>query len=84
VTELLDPPQPVEVEVDETGRPWEVRGAPFTGPARVVQRWIVEVDWWTSEPVARECWLVVLREQLMCVIYQDRADGTWYVERVYD
>jgi len=42
------------------------------------------MDWWTSEPVARECWLVVLRDQLMCVIYQDRADGTWYVERVYD
>ena len=84
MTQLLDPPQPVEVELDEAGRPRDVRGSPFGGPARVVQRWIVEVDWWTSEPVAHECWLVVLREQLMCVIYRDLASGIWYVERVYD
>jgi hypothetical protein len=49
-----------------------------------VMRWIVEVDWWTSEPVAREYWLVVLRDQLLCEIYRDRPGGAWYVERVYD
>jgi hypothetical protein len=84
MTELLDPPLPVDVELDGAGRPRHVGGVPFAGPARVIQRWIVEVDWWTSEPVSRECWLVILREQLMCVIYRDRADGAWYVERVYD
>jgi hypothetical protein len=84
MTQLLHPPQPVEVELDDAGQPGHVRGSPFAGPARVVSRWIIEVDWWTSEPISREYWLMILRERLMCEIYRDRLSGAWYVERVYD
>jgi hypothetical protein len=49
-----------------------------------VLSWIVEVEWWTSEPVSREYRLVVVRGQLLCEIYRDRAGGDWYAERVYD
>jgi hypothetical protein len=59
-----------------------------------VMSWVVEVDWWTSEPVSREYRLVV-RDQLLCEIYRDRGPqppegrwglrgGPWYLERVYD
>ena len=84
MTQLLDPPAAVEVELDEAGEPRHVGGSPFAGPARALLRWIVEVDWWTSEPVSRECWLLVLRDELMCEVYRDRGSGAWYVERVYD
>lgn len=68
MTELLDPPQPVELDQVEE-----------------LQRWVVEVDWWTSEPVSRDYRLVILRGQFLCEIYRDRGgDATWYVERVYD
>jgi hypothetical protein len=84
VTQLLDPPLPVEVELDEAGEPRHVRGQALAGPVRPIVRWIVEVDWWTSEPVSRECWRVVLRDQVLCEIYRDRVGGAWFVERVYD
>jgi hypothetical protein len=73
VTRLLDPPS--AVEVDEGGRPRHVRR---------IERWVVEVDWWTGEPVSREYWLAVLRDRLLCEIYRDPIDGAWYLERVYD
>ncbi|TMC05657.1 MAG: hypothetical protein E6J41_21420 [Chloroflexi bacterium] len=84
MTQLLDPPQPLEVEVDDAGQPRHVQGRPLAGPVRPVVRWIIEVDWWTSSPVSREYWRVLLRERLMCEIYRDRAGGAWYLERVYD
>ena len=83
MTYLVNPPRPIEVEVDGDDRPRHIQGDPLIGPVRPVLRWIVDVDWW-SQPVSREYWRVVLREQLMCEIYRDLADGVWYVERVYD
>lgn len=84
MTRLLNPPRPIEVEVGDDGAPRQVRGpGSFTGPVRPVQRWVVEMDWW-SEPIARDCWRVLLRGRLLCEIYRDRADGAWYLERVYD
>jgi hypothetical protein len=49
-----------------------------------LMRWVVEVDWWTSEPVSREYRLAILRGRLLCEIYRDRGGESWFVERVYD
>jgi hypothetical protein len=83
MTFLVNPPRPIEVETDEQEQPRSIRGEPLAGPVQPVQRWIAEVDWW-SRPVAREYWRVVLRGRLLCEIYRDLEEGTWYVERVYD
>jgi hypothetical protein len=83
VTFLVDPPKPIEVELDDDERPRRIRGEPLDGPVRPVQRWIAEVDWW-SQPVSREYWRVLLRDRLLCEIYRDLEEGTWYVERVFD
>lgn len=83
MTRLLRPPRPIEVETGDDGCPRHVRGDPLVGPVEAVQRWIADVDWW-SQPVAREYWRVLLRGRLLCEIYRDRADGAWYLERVYD
>lgn len=82
MTYLVNPPRPIEVEMDGD-RPRHIRGEPLEGPVEPVQRWIAEVDWW-SRPVSREYWRVVLRDRLLCEIYRDLDEGTWYVERVYD
>jgi hypothetical protein len=83
VTYLVNPPMPIEVELDGDREPKHIRGDPLVGPVRPVRRWIVDVDWW-NQPVSREYWRVVLRERLMCEIYRDLTEDTWYVERVYD
>jgi hypothetical protein len=83
VTFLVNPPRPIEVETDEHERPRSIRGDPLIGPVQPIQRWITEVDWW-SRPVSREYWRVLLRDRLLCEIYRDLEEGTWYVERVYD
>lgn len=85
MTYLVNPPKPIEVEIDERLRPRHIRGGPLVGPVEPVQRWIVEVDWW-SRPVSREYWRVLLLDRLLCEIYRDLdGDGdTWFVERIYD
>jgi hypothetical protein len=83
VTFLVNPPRPIEVETDEHQRPRSIRGEPLIGPVQPVQHWIAEVDWW-SRPVSREYWRVLLSDRLLCEIYRDLEEGTWYVERVYD
>ncbi|HEY4024788.1 MAG TPA: hypothetical protein VGO86_00045, partial [Candidatus Dormibacteraeota bacterium] len=83
VTRMVDPPMPIEVELDDESRPRHIEGMPLVGPVRPVLRWIVEVDWW-SQPVSREYWRVLLLDRLLCEIYRDREADTWFVERVYD
>jgi hypothetical protein len=85
VTYLVHPPRPIEVEVDERRRPRRIRGEPLAGLVEPVQRWIVEVDWW-SQPVSREYWRVLLLDRLLCEIFRDLdGDGdAWFVERIYD
>jgi len=41
------------------------------------------VDWW-SNPVSREYWRVILRDLLLCEVYRDLDQGSWFLERVYD
>ncbi len=83
MTYLVNPPRSIEVETGDDGQPRHIRGEPLAGEVRVVQRWIVEVDWW-SQPVSREYWRVLLSDRLMCEIYRDRDEGTWFLERVFD
>lgn len=83
MTFLVDPPKPIEVRTDEHGAPQHLRGDPLIGEVEVVQRWVAELDWW-DRPVSREYWRVLLRGRLLCEIYQDRLEGGWFLERVYD
>ena len=83
VTFLVNPPAPIEVRTDATGRPCYLRGDPLVGDLQVVSRWVVDVDWW-DRPVSREYWRVILRERLLCEIYRDRDQQAWFVERIYD
>jgi hypothetical protein len=83
VTYLVNPPRSIEVEVDARRQPTYIRGDPLSGPVQPVQRWLVEVDWW-SQPVSREYWRVLLRDRLLCEIYRDLDGDGWFVERVFD
>jgi hypothetical protein len=80
---LVHPPKPIEVRLDDAGVPCYLRSDPLVGDLRVVARRMIDLDWW-GNPVWREYWRVILREQLLCEIFRDLDDEAWYVEYIYD
>jgi hypothetical protein len=48
----------------------------------VCTRWRVDEAWW-GRPIARDYFKVVGR-QWLALVYLDRVDGSWHLERLYD
>ncbi len=82
MTRLLREHPVIEVETDDSGRPVAIRWLGAREGIEVCHRWRVEEDWW-SRPIARDYFKVVGRRWL-ALVYRDRTDGTWHLERLYD
>ena len=53
--------------------------------AQVQQHWQVDADWWSAAgPVRRDYWAVITTSGLLCVIYHNLDEGTWFLAKVYD
>ncbi|MBK8046002.1 MAG: hypothetical protein IPK16_02040 [Anaerolineales bacterium] len=52
--------------------------------ARIVQHWEINTDWWTSAPAHREYFAAITTSGMLCVVYEDKIRGGWWVEKVYD
>ena len=53
--------------------------------AQVRQHWQVDTDWWSEGgAVSRTYFAVITEGGLLCVLYQDRTGGEWYLSKVYD
>lgn len=82
MTRLLGEHPLVTVELDDAGRPaavvWNGRREPVT----VCNRWRVEDGWW-ARPIRRDYYKLAGTRWLV-LVYQDLADGTWHLERLYD
>ena len=48
----------------------------------VCNRWRVEEAWW-RDPIARD-YFKVAGERWLALVYLDRVDGSWHLERLYD
>jgi hypothetical protein len=79
VTQLLQPPPEVPVELGPEGAPARLGGERLDPEAR----WLVEQDWW-ERPVAREYWKAVLGDRVLVEVFHDLLEDRWYLERVYD
>jgi hypothetical protein len=83
VSRLLAEPAPVTVETRD-GLPSRVRiDRRHHAVERVLARWRLETDWWRA-PLSREYWKLWLSGDLVCEVFQDRADGEWKLTRWYD
>ena len=83
MSRLLAEPTPVAVETREAV-PVRLRaGRRSHRVERVLARWRLETDWWRA-PLSREYWKLLLSGDLVCEVYQDRADGAWRLTRWYD
>ena len=82
MTRLLREHPAIEVEVDGGGTLTAIRWAGRREAVEVCNRWRIEEQWW-REPIAREYFKVVGGSWL-ALVYLDRKDGTWHLERLYD
>ena len=82
MSKLYKPAKPIEVQLDERGRPLVVhwRGTPYRG--ETCDHWRVHTGWWEQE-VWRDYYLWEGRD-LVCEVYRDRLNDGWYMHRVYD
>jgi hypothetical protein len=49
----------------------------------IANRWRVRANWWSDE-AWREYVKLTTADGLLCTLYQDLRDGTWYFTRLYD
>jgi hypothetical protein len=74
----LGAPRPARVEVDLDGRPISV------GRLRVEavrEDWVVEDRWWTSEPLRRRYFELVLENGRNTVVFRDLKTRAWHTQR---
>jgi len=80
VTRLLRAHPEIAVEYDD-GRlvvAWSGRRE----SVEVCNRWRVDEAWW-RRPVSRDYYKLA-GTRLLALVYLDRVDGTWHLERVFD
>jgi hypothetical protein len=74
----LSEPRPVEVRAGPGGAPAALGGREVDA---VREEWIVEDRWWTSRPLRRRYFELVLVDGRNAVVFRDLVDGRWYVQR---
>jgi len=84
MTKLLPSPPIIEVATGADGEPVRLRWRRWQVKVDAVcNRWRVEDDWWRQE-VARDYYKIRTDDGTLCVIFRDRKQGTWHLQRVYD
>ncbi len=82
MTRLMREHPSIQVELDADGHlvafSWNGRYE----PVEVCNRWRVEESWW-NQPIARD-YFKVASPHWLALVYQDRIDGSWHLERLYD
>jgi DNA-binding transcriptional LysR family regulator len=82
MTRLMREHPAIEVELDLAGRLVAIRWAGGREAVEVCNRWRVDEAWW-RQPIARDYFKVV-GPHWLALVYLDRVDGSWHLERVYD
>ncbi len=82
MTRLLREHPRIDVEHDASGEIVAIRWDGRREPVEVCNRWRVAESWW-RQPIDRD-YVKVVGGRWLALIYLDRADGTWHLERLYD
>ena len=82
VTRLLRGHEAIEAELDAAGALVAIRWNGRREMVEVCNRWRVEEAWW-REPIARD-YFKVAGDRWLALVYLDRVDGSWHLERLYD
>jgi hypothetical protein len=71
-------PRPVNVRADSVGRPATVDGVLVEA---VREEWVVEDRWWTSRPLRRHYFELVLANGHSLTVFHRAETGRWYRQR---
>ena len=82
MTRLMREHPAIDVEMDPAGDLVAFRWNGRRERVEVCNRWRVAESWW-REPIERDYFKVV-GERWLALVYLDRVDGTWHLERLYD
>ena len=82
MTRLVGHHPRIEVDLDAFGQPARLRWGTDSVPVEVCNRWRVDEAWW-RRPVSRD-YFKLAGTRLLALVYLDRVDGTWHLERVFD
>ncbi|TME81436.1 MAG: hypothetical protein E6I45_08230 [Chloroflexi bacterium] len=82
MTRLLREHPPIAAELDAAGRLVAISWAGRRESVEVCNQWRVEETWW-RDPIRRDYFKVV-GPRWLALVYLDRVDGTWHLERLYD
>jgi hypothetical protein len=82
MTRLMREHPLISVELDSDGSLVAFRWNGRREPVEVCNRWRVEESWW-NQPIARD-YFKVAGLRWLALVYLDRIDGSWHLERVYD
>ena len=74
----LAEPAPVAVRSSAGGAPVALAGRPVDS---VREEWVVEDRWWTSRPLRRRYFELVLDDGRNAVVFRDLVDGRWFSQR---
>jgi hypothetical protein len=82
MTRLFGHHPQINVELDGSGQPQLLRWDGGSEQVEVCNQWRIEEAWW-RRPVSRD-YYKLCGTRLLALVYRDRVDGTWHLERVYD
>lgn len=82
MTRLLREHPQIGVELDAVGALTAIDWNGRHERVEVCNRWRVDEAWW-RDPIARDYFKVV-GDRWLALVYLDRVDGTWHLERLYD
>ena len=82
MTRILRGLPAIEAELYAAGTLIAIRWNGRREAVEVCNRWRVEEAWW-REPIARD-YFKVAGDRWLALVYLDRIDGTWHLERLYD
>jgi hypothetical protein len=71
-------PHRVRVEVAPDGIPIAVDGVAVEA---VREEWVVEDGWWTSRPLSRHYFELVLADGRNMTVFRSLSSGDWYRQR---
>lgn len=74
----LGVPEPTHVRAEEGGVPTAVKGTPVDS---VREQWVVEDRWWTSRPLRRRYFELVLEDGRNVVVFRDLIARKWFSHR---
>ena len=74
----LGAPKPTAVIPGNGGMPRMVAGAEVD---TVREEWVVEDRWWTTRPLRRRYFEVVLTDGRNLVVFRDLVGGGWFLQR---